>query len=126
MQGLSNRQIAAALHISYDTARRYSSRVRQRFGVTNVAALACATLAISPEAMRTIPTISAVLSASEIQVAALACHGLSTKLIARQLGVSPRTVDKHRQHILRKTGTPSIRGLTAWVAAQYALCGIVG
>nr|WP_267875911.1 helix-turn-helix transcriptional regulator [Massilia sp. CCM 8734] len=64
------------------------------------------------------------MSEAEINVLALACQGLSTKHISRELAISPRTVDKHRQRMLRKTQTSSIRALTAWVARQYAICGI--
>lgn len=123
-QGQSNRQIAAALHISHDTARRYSSQVRRKWDLANVAALACAGLPTDPARLQTIVPVSAILSPAEIGVLALLCQGLGTKHIARARGLSPRTVDKHRQHLLRKTGTHSVRALTAWVAQQYALCGI--
>ncbi|PLY39300.1 helix-turn-helix transcriptional regulator [Janthinobacterium sp. ROICE36] len=121
---MSNRQIAVALNISYDTARRYSSQVRQKLQLGNVAALVCVAIPEGAATLRAIASIDSLLTSGEIEVLALACHGLSTKLIARQLAISPRTVDKHRQRILHKTGMRSIRTLTAWVAEQYALCGI--
>ena len=43
-------------------------------------------------------------------------QGLTTERIASQLGVSPKTVDSHRMHIMEKLKITSIAGLT-----KYAL-----
>ena len=48
------------------------------------------------------------LSAREREVMALAIGGLSNKEIARRLDISHRTVEIHKRHILRKTGTNSL------------------
>ena len=40
----------------------------------------------------------------EREIAALLVEGLTSKLIGRQLGVSPRTVDVYRARLMRKTG----------------------
>lgn len=123
-QGMSNRHIAELLGISYDTARRHSSRLRGKLGLDNAAALACADMPSDAATLRRVPAIAALMSPAEIAVLALVCRGLSTKRIARELGLSPRTVDKHREHLLRKTGTRTVRALAAWTAERYALCGI--
>jgi DNA-binding CsgD family transcriptional regulator len=44
------------------------------------------------------------LSEREQQVLDRLVEGLRTKEIARSLGLSPRTVEIHRSHILRKFG----------------------
>jgi PAS domain S-box-containing protein len=44
------------------------------------------------------------LTPREREVAALLVHGLTSKLIGRRLGISPRTVDVHRARLMRKTG----------------------
>jgi DNA-binding NarL/FixJ family response regulator len=43
----------------------------------------------------------------EADVLRLVARGLATKEIALQLGLSPRTVEKHVESLLRKTGTRS-------------------
>ena len=80
--------------------------------------------AADSDALRAMPLIAGVLTATEIDVLALICQGKSSKSIARLLQVSPRTIEKHRQHLGTKLGTGSPRALAAWVARQYALCGI--
>lgn len=58
----------------------------------------------------------AVLSQREREVLRHLAHGENTKEIAAILGISPKTVETHRQHITRKLGTSSIAVLT-----RYAL-----
>ena len=122
--GLSNLDIANALGISHDTARRHSSRVLQKLQLGSTASLPCIHLSLNSDALRAMPPIAGVLTATEIDVLALICQGNSSKSIARLLQVSPRTVDKHRQHLGTKLGTRTSRAMTAWVARQYVLCGI--
>jgi len=47
--------------------------------------------------------------------------GSTSKVIARQLGVSPRTVEEHRSNIMRKAGVKSVAQLM--VAALEAARG---
>jgi PAS domain S-box-containing protein len=44
------------------------------------------------------------LTAREREVAALLIDGLTSKLIGKRLGISPRTVDVYRARLMRKTG----------------------
>ena len=48
--------------------------------------------------------IAAVLTPREQEVRALLIEGLSNKAIAARLGLSPRTVEVHRAHVLKKLG----------------------
>jgi DNA-binding NarL/FixJ family response regulator len=62
------------------------------------------------------PPVSQVLTAREREVLKKISEGTSTKEIARLLGVSPKTVDSHRMHIMSKLKITSVAGLT-----RYAL-----
>jgi PAS domain S-box-containing protein len=44
------------------------------------------------------------LTPREREIAALLIEGLTSKLIGKQLGISPRTVDVYRARLMRKTG----------------------
>jgi DNA-binding CsgD family transcriptional regulator len=64
------------------------------------------------------PWAEAGVTAREADVLRLVADGLSNKQIATQLDLSPRTVEKHVESLLRKTGTRSRTGLL--VAASLA------
>jgi len=51
------------------------------------------------------------LTARERQVMERVVAGTSNKLIARELGVSPRTVEHHRARVMEKTGSRSLAEL---------------
>lgn len=55
---------------------------------------------------------NATLTARESEVLRLLAEGLSSKEIASRLGLSIRTVENHRAHIVRRTGLRSIAQLT--------------
>lgn len=46
--------------------------------------------------------VTAELTAREREIAALLVEGKTSKLIARQIGLSPRTVEMHRANLMRK------------------------
>lgn len=60
------------------------------------------------------------LTTREVEVLKLAALGLTTKAIARQLVISPKTADTHIQHIYTKIGA-STRGAAALFAMQHHL-----
>ncbi|HEX7642312.1 MAG TPA: PAS and helix-turn-helix domain-containing protein [Burkholderiaceae bacterium] len=47
-------------------------------------------------------TVSAEMTPREREIAALLIDGKTSKLIARQIGLSPRTVEMHRSRLMRK------------------------
>jgi FixJ family two-component response regulator len=51
------------------------------------------------------------LTPREREVMELVTKGMATKEIARDLGLSPRTVEKHRTHINYKMGTDRLADL---------------
>lgn len=55
-----------------------------------------------------------VLSEREKEVVQHICKGLSNQEIADILFLSRRTIEKHRENILQKTGVPNTAALVAW------------
>jgi two-component system, NarL family, response regulator NreC len=56
----------------------------------------------------------AVLSNRERQILKYIAHGENTKATASLLQISPKTVETHRQHVMRKLGLHTIAGLTRY------------
>jgi DNA-binding CsgD family transcriptional regulator len=65
------------------------------------------------------PWVAAGITAREADVLRLVADGLANKQIAARLHLSPRTVEKHVESLLRKTGARSRTGLVA-AASQAA------
>lgn len=59
------------------------------------------------------------LSAREREVMALAVTGLTSKEIAQKLGISPRTIEVHRTHVMHKMGAANL----AELVHMAAYCG---
>ncbi|MGE5471532.1 MAG: response regulator transcription factor [Bacteroidota bacterium] len=70
------------------------------------------------EASQTASTRVASLTEREHQVMLLAAEGLHNKEIARQLGISHRTVEIHKARIMLKTGAESLLELARIVEAS--------
>lgn len=62
------------------------------------------------------------MSARELEVLLLVASGKTNKLIARQLFLSEKTVDRHVSNIFAKLGVPTRAAATAW-AYQRGLVG---
>jgi HD-GYP domain-containing protein (c-di-GMP phosphodiesterase class II) len=62
------------------------------------------------------------LTAREVEVLALLARGLANKGIARQLGVTPKTVSNHVEHVYTKIGVQSRAAATLY-ATQHGLVG---
>jgi DNA-binding NarL/FixJ family response regulator len=52
------------------------------------------------------------LTAREREVLGLVADGLTSKAIATRLGISPRTVETHRENLMRKLGVRTAAALT--------------
>ena len=55
-----------------------------------------------------------ILTARELEVAKLVAAAMSSKEVAATLGLSPRTVEKHRANIYDKLRVRDVVGLTRW------------
>ena len=58
------------------------------------------------------------LSSREVEVLQLIAEGRPNKQVAAELGVSFKTIDKHRQHLMSKLNIHDIAGLTRYAIAQ--------
>ncbi len=58
------------------------------------------------------------LSSREMEVLQLIAEGKANKQVAAELGVSFKTVDKHRQHLMGKLNIHDIAGLTRYAIAE--------
>jgi len=63
----------------------------------------------------------AELTARESQVLKLISKGYANKEMASELGISVKTVEKHRQHLMKKLGIHHIAGLTRSAVTQGLL-----
>jgi predicted ATPase/DNA-binding CsgD family transcriptional regulator len=59
-----------------------------------------------------------LLSAREREVASLLASGLNNREIGERLFLSPRTVEKHVEHVMNKLGVGSRAEIAAWYARQ--------
>ena len=62
------------------------------------------------------------LTAREFDILRSIAQGLSMKEIARQLGISPKTVENHAQNIYGKIGVKTRGGATLF-AIEHGICG---
>ena len=58
----------------------------------------------------------ATLTAREKQVLTLAMAGRSNKEIGEALGISTRTVEVHRSHVMLKLGVSSLLEMNQWLS----------
>lgn len=67
---------------------------------------------------RAVQQRTAVLTAREQQVLSLLVRGYSSKEIARELDISPRTVETHRAQISSKTGARTLAAMVALLESK--------
>jgi DNA-binding NarL/FixJ family response regulator len=58
------------------------------------------------------------LSSREVEVLQLIAEGKPNKQVAAELGISFKTVDKHRQHLMSKLDIHDVTGLTRYAIAE--------
>ena len=102
--------------------RRAVGRATRRRGLATLRAWAAAPsasdgLAAAPAASSNHP-LDDVLTARETEVLSLMARGMSNKLIARELDLSPHTVKRHVAHVLDKLDLASRSQAAAWYHAR--------
>jgi DNA-binding NarL/FixJ family response regulator len=58
------------------------------------------------------------LTAREVEVLMMVAEGMTNRGIAEKLGISPRTVETHRERVMAKLRIRSVAGLTRFVMEQ--------
>jgi DNA-binding NarL/FixJ family response regulator len=71
----------------------------------------------SPEGRAAVKKRRTVLSSREVEVLQLIAEGNANKQVAAELGISIKTVEKHRQHLMSKLGLHDTAGLTRYAIA---------
>src|SRR5690242_7417257 len=72
----------------------------------------------SPDRRRQFKIKANRLSSREVEVLQLIAEGQPNKQVAAELGVSFKTIDKHRQHLMAKLNIHDIAGLTRYAIAE--------
>ncbi|MCG2577693.1 response regulator transcription factor [Dechloromonas sp. XY25] len=62
------------------------------------------------------------LTARQLEVLRLVASGKTTKEIARDLGISPKTVEFHRSCLMQRIGAHDVTGLTRFAVQNGVLC----
>jgi HD-GYP domain-containing protein (c-di-GMP phosphodiesterase class II) len=95
-------------------------RDEARAGRLDAAAVSAVLEAAGHEAGAVAGSLPAGISPREADVLRLLARGLLTKQIANRLGISPKTADRHIQHIYEKIGVSTRAGATLF-AMQHGL-----
>jgi DNA-binding NarL/FixJ family response regulator len=71
----------------------------------------------SPDERRMLKRKKTALTSREVEVLQLIAEGKANKQTARELGISIKTVEKHRQHLMSKLDLHDTAGLTRYAIA---------
>jgi DNA-binding NarL/FixJ family response regulator len=72
----------------------------------------------APDGCRVLKKTKAALSSREMEVLQLVAEGKANKQVAAELGISIKTVEKHRQHLMSKLDLHDTAGLTRYAIAM--------
>jgi DNA-binding NarL/FixJ family response regulator len=121
-KGLHNRQIAAKIHRSIKTVEKHRQNLHTKLSTHEVAGLTRYALSVGvmdrPQRWaRGLARSAKRLTPRELEVLKLVAQGSGNKWIASELHRSIKTVDHHRENIMKKLGIHEVAGLT-----RYAVC----
>jgi DNA-binding NarL/FixJ family response regulator len=121
-KGLHNRQIAAKIHRSIKTVEKHRQNLHSKLSTHEVAGLTRYALSVGvmdkPQRWtRGLDKSAKRLTPRELEVLKLVAQGSGNKWIASELHRSIKTVDHHRENIMKKLGIHEVAGLT-----RYAVC----
>ena len=110
-------------HIQARDALEFAAATFDRLGARPWAERARSELRAAGAAAKNSPGNWAELSAQELRIAELAASGNTTKQIAAQLSLSPRTVDNHLYRVFPKLGITNRAGLSAALLQRDSALG---
>ena len=115
-KGLHNRQIASRIHRSIKTVEKHRQNLHVKLSTHEVAGLTRHALAMGLMSHTRAPTGlkrgAKQLTARELEILRLVASGSCNKWIASELHRSIKTVDHHRENIMKKLGIHEVAGLT--------------
>jgi DNA-binding NarL/FixJ family response regulator len=116
-KGLHNKQIAAKIHRSIKTVEKHRQNLHSKLSTHEVAGLTRQALAMGlmnkPErSVSKLAKEAKQLTARELEVLKLVAQGSGNKWIASELRRSIKTIDHHRENIMKKLGVHEVAGLT--------------
>ena len=119
VKGLHNRQIAARIHRSIKTVEKHRQNLHLKLSTHEVAgltrhALTMGLTAPSTRAQRRLEKEGKQLTPRELEVLKLVAQGSGNKWIASELHRSIKTVDHHRENLMKKLGIHEVAGLTSY------------
>jgi DNA-binding NarL/FixJ family response regulator len=118
-KGLHNRQIASKIHRSIKTVEKHRQNLHSKLSTHEVAGLTRYALAMGvmekPRRWgRGLGKSAKQLTPRELEVLKLVAQGSGNKWIASELHRSIKTVDHHRENIMKKLGIHEVAGLTRY------------
>lgn len=118
-KGLHNRQIAARIHRSIKTVEKHRQSLHSKLSTHEVAGLTRYALAIGLMDKARGPWAglgkgTKQLTPRELEVLKLVAQGSGNKWIASELHRSIKTVDHHRENIMKKLRIHEVAGLTRY------------
>ena len=124
-QGLHNRQIAARIRRSIKTVEKHRQNLHSKLSTHEVAGLTqhAMKLGLIEKAHRAaggLANCAKRLTPRELEVLKLVAQGSGNKWIASELNRSIKTVDHHRENIMKKLDIHEVAGLT-WYALSLGL-----
>jgi len=117
-KGMHNREIARRIHRSIKTVEKHRQNLHSKLSTHEVAGLTRQALAMglanrSEDAWRQLDDRAKLLTVRELEVLRLVAQGSGNKWIASQLQRSIKTVDHHRENIMKKLRIHEVAGLTS-------------
>ena len=121
-KGLHNRQIARKIHRSIKTVEKHRQSLHSKLSTHEVAGLTRHALAMgltdcSRRTQRRLDRRARQLTPRELEVLKLVAQGSGNKWIASELQRSIKTIDHHRENIMKKLNIHEVAGLTSYAVS---------
>jgi DNA-binding NarL/FixJ family response regulator len=105
----SSNELATAIRKVYEGKTFFSAAISKRVNDRNKK---------TTDRNGSLQTKNNCLSSREMEVLQLIAEGKANKQVASELGVSFKTVDKHRQHLMSKLNIHDVAGLTRYAISE--------